>query len=143
MDEDPFDLERFIAAQEAVLDDVYAELRAGRKESHWMWFIFPQLAALGSSPTAKRFGIRSLAEALAYLDHPVLGERLRRCCSILLRLQGPGTGEIFGHPDDLKLRSCLTLFNLAAPHEDLFRKCLDKYYGGQPDRRTEELCRGA
>ena len=142
MDDDPFDLQRFIAAQEAVLDDVYAELRAGRKESHWMWFVFPQHVALGSSPTARRFGIRSLAEAQAYLDDPVLGERLRRCCSILLRLDNLSAAEIFGHPDDLKLRSCLTLFNLAGPDEDIFRKCLDKFYGGRPDPKTEALCRG-
>ncbi len=140
--QDPFDLERFTAAQDGVMDDVVAELRAGRKHSHWMWFVFPQLAALGSSPMAKHYGLRSLTEARAYLDHPVLGERLRRCVGLLLSLQGLSAREVFGRPDDLKLRSCLTLFDLAAPGDDLFRQCLRRYYGGEPDGSTVQLCRG-
>jgi uncharacterized protein (DUF1810 family) len=140
MDNDPFDLHRFIEPQDAVMEEVYAELRAGRKRGHWMWFVFPQLAALGSSPTAKRFGLRSLVEARAYLAHPVLGERLRTCCRLLMRVEGLSADEVLGYPDDLKLRSCLTLFHLAAPGESLFLECLDRYYGGQPDRRTEDLC---
>jgi uncharacterized protein (DUF1810 family) len=142
MAQDPFDLQRFVAAQDAVLDAVLAELRAGRKRSHWMWFVFPQLAALGFSPMAKRYGLRSLEEARAYLAHPVLGERLRRCCGLLLQLEGVSAADVFGHPDDLKLRSCLTLFQLAAPHEEVFRKCLERFYGGQADGGTVDLCRG-
>jgi uncharacterized protein (DUF1810 family) len=143
MAQDPFDLRRFVTAQDAVLDDVLAELRAGRKRSHWMWFVFPQLAALGFSPMARHYGLRSLAEARAYLAHPVLGERLRRCCGLLLQLEGVSASEVFGHPDDLKLRSCLTLFQLAAPHEDVFRDCLARFYGGQPDASTVDLCKEA
>ena len=139
---DPFDLERFTAAQDGVIDNVVAELRAGRKRSHWMWFVFPQPAALGSSPMAKHYGLRSLAEARAYLEHPVLGVRLRRCVGLLLRLQGLSAHEVFGRPDDLKLHSCLTLFDLAAPGDDLFRQCLRQYCGGEPDRSTVDLCRG-
>ncbi len=139
---DPFDLERFTAAQDGVMEDVIAQLRAGRKRSHWMWFVFPQLAALGSSTMAKRYGLRSLAEARAYLEHPVLGPRLRHCVDLLLSLQGLTASEVFGHPDDLKLRSCLTLFDLAAPGDGLFRQCLDQCCGGEPDRSTLALCRG-
>lgn len=141
MSQDPFDLQRFVTAQDAVLDDVLAELRAGRKRSHWMWFVFPQLATLGFSPMAKRYGLSSLAEARAYLAHPVLGERLRRCCGLLLQLEGVSASQVLGQPDDLKLRSCLTLFQLAAPDEDLFRQCLERFYDGQPDGSTVELCR--
>lgn len=141
MAQDPFDLQRFVAAQDAVLDVVLAELRAGRKRSHWIWFVFPQLAALGLSPMAKRYGLRSLSEARAYLAHPVLGERLRHCCGLLLQLEGVSAHQVLGHPDDLKLRSCLTLFQLAAPDEALFRECLERFYGGQPDGSTVELCR--
>jgi len=137
---DPFHLERFVLAQAPVIDAVREELRRGRKSSHWIWFIFPQLAALGVSATAKRFGISSLAEARAYLAHPLLGPRLRECCAMLLEVQGRSIGEILGPPDDLKFRSCLTLFQLAAPGEALFAECLAKYYGGAPDPRTLALC---
>jgi uncharacterized protein (DUF1810 family) len=138
---DAFDLERFVLAQAPVIDAVYGELRDGRKRSHWMWFVFPQLAALGASATAKHFGISSLAHARAYLDHPVLGPRLRECCALLLAAQGRSIEEILGHPDDLKFRSCLTLFQLAAPGKDaVFSKCLSKFYGGVPDSRTLALC---
>jgi uncharacterized protein (DUF1810 family) len=137
---DPFNLRRFVDAQSAVMGDVIDELAQGRKRSHWMWFVFPQLAALGQSPTAKRYGILSLAEARAYLEHPVLGERLRNCCRLLLQLEGRTAHEIFGSPDDLKLRSCLTLFMLADPTEPLYSQCLDKYYQGAMDPRTISLC---
>jgi uncharacterized protein (DUF1810 family) len=134
-----FDLERFVQAQQAVYAAVCAELRAGAKRSHWMWFIFPQLRGLGSSPSAQHYGLASLAEARAYLDHPVLGARLRECTRCLLLLEGRSAAEILGYPDELKLRSCLTLFERAAPQEELFGEALRKYYGGQPDVRTLEL----
>ena len=138
-----FDLARFVAAQAPVIDAVRDELRQGRKRSHWMWFIFPQLAALGSSATARHFGIASLAEARAYLAHPVLGARLRECCGLLLQIKGHSAHEIFGSPDDLKLRSCLTLFREAAPQEPLFSQCLDRYYAGKPDPQTLALLAGS
>lgn len=137
---DPFDLERFVAAQAPVIDQVRAELRRGFKTSHWMWFVFPQLAGLGSSAMARRYGLGSPAEARAYMAHPVLGPRLVECCGLLLQLPGDDIEDILGHPDDLKLRSCLTLFIAAAPQEQVFRECLDKYYGSAPDERTVVLC---
>jgi uncharacterized protein (DUF1810 family) len=139
MDADPFHLQRFVDAQSATMEDVLDELRNGRKRSHWMWFVFPQLAGLGSSTTAKYFGITSLAEARAYLEHPILGERLRTCCRLLLGIHDRDASEIFGSPDDLKLRSCLTLFHLAQPAEALFSECLRRYYAGQADQRTLAL----
>jgi uncharacterized protein (DUF1810 family) len=137
--DDPFDLERFVQAQQAVYAAVCAELHAGAKRSHWMWFIFPQLKGLGSSPSAQHYGLASLAEARAYLDHPLLGARLRECTRRLLLLEGRSAAAIFGYPDELKLRSCLTLFERAAPQEELFSEALGKYYGGKPDPRTLEL----
>jgi uncharacterized protein (DUF1810 family) len=137
---DPFDLQRFVTAQDGVLDDVRAELRAGRKRSHWMWFVFPQLQGLGSSAMARHYGIGSLEEARAYLAHPVLGPRLRECCELMLAVPRAGAHDILGSPDDLKFRSCLSLFALAAPDEPLFRACLDRFYGGVPDPRTLALC---
>jgi uncharacterized protein (DUF1810 family) len=141
VNQDSFDLERFVTAQAPVIDEVYEELRRGCKSSHWMWFIFPQLAALGASELAKRFGIGSLAEARAYLAHPVLGPRLLKCCSLLLEVQDRKIHRILGHPDDLKFRSCLTLFRLVAPDETVFSRCLEKYYGGQPDPITLTLAK--
>jgi uncharacterized protein (DUF1810 family) len=138
-----FDLERFVAAQAPVIEAVRDELRQGRKRSHWMWFIFPQLAALGRSGTARHFGIASLAEAQAYLAHPVLGTRLRECCALLLQIKGRSAHEIFGSPDDLKLRSCLTLFQLADPSEPLFSQCLDRFYAAEADPRTIALLAGS
>lgn len=137
---DPFELERFVAAQAPVIDDVRRELRAGRKRSHWMWFVFPQLRGLGTSAMAQHYGIASLAEARAYLAHPVLGERLRECCQLMLAVPDRSAHEILGSPDDLKFRSCVTLFGLAAPGEALFRRCLDRFHGGEPDPRTLALC---
>lgn len=133
---DPFDLQRFVAAQEPVFGEVCAELRAGRKRSHWMWFIFPQLRGLGSSAMAERFGISSLPEALAYLRHPVLGARLRECAQLALDAPAGEAEEIFGPVDAVKLRSSLTLFCRAAPEEPVFRAALDRYFGGQPDALT-------
>ena len=141
MNTDPFDLDRVVAAQDPVYAQVVGELRQGRKRSHWMWFVFPQLAALGMSATAKHYGIRSLEEARAYLERPVLGGRLRECCGLILEIKDRSAHEIFGSPDDLKLRSSLTLFALAAPGESLFAECLQRYCAGVPDEATVDLCR--
>ena len=133
---DPFALQRFVAAQEGVYDDVVAELRAGRKRSHWMWFVFPQIAGLGSSAMAKRYAIASLAEARAYLDYPVLGDRLRTCTDLVLAARGGDITAILGSPDDMKLRSAMTLFGRAAPGEARFGAVLDRFFGGAPDAAT-------
>ncbi|MBK0394056.1 DUF1810 domain-containing protein [Ramlibacter algicola] len=132
-------LDRFVAAQDGVMADAVQELREGRKRTHWMWFVFPQLAGLGSSPTAQRYAIRSLDEARAYLAHPVLGHRLRECCELLLEAPTSDAHAIFGSPDDMKLRSCLTLFSAVAPAEPLFRDVLARFYAGAPDARTLQL----
>ena len=131
--------EHFVAAQDRVLPDVLAELRAGRKASHWMWFIFPQLTALGRSDTARRFGISGLAEAKAYLAHPVLGPRLIECTGIVNGVAGSTAYEIFGSPDDLKFRSSMTLFGRAADDPIPFRQALAKYFGGEEDPLTVAL----
>jgi uncharacterized protein (DUF1810 family) len=137
---DPFDLERFVAAQADVFATVEDELRAGRKRSHWMWFIFPQLRGLGHSPTAQFYAIGSLDEARAYLAHPVLGPRLTRCTEHVLALRGRSPNAIFGSPDDLKFHSSLTLFALAdETPESIFRKALARYFDGRNDDRTIEL----
>ena len=133
---DPFDLRRFVVAQEPVYARVTAELRAGRKRSHWMWFVFPQIAGLGFSAMAQRYALCSLDEARAYLAHPVLGPRLRDCVRLVLNVDGRDAHAIFGSPDDMKFRSSLTLFARAAPGEALFRDALDKYYGGAEDAAT-------
>ena len=114
MPSDPFDLQRFLSAQEGVYVAALAELRGGRKRTHWMWFVFPQFQGLGSSPTARRFAISSLDEARAYLEHPVLGARLRECADALIGLPGRNASDVFGYPDDLKLRSSMTLFDQVA-----------------------------
>lgn len=134
--EDPYDLQRFVEAQEPVLASVLAELRAGRKESHWMWFVFPQVSGLGGSAMAVRYAIGSLAEARAYAAHPLLGPRLRECARLVAQVEGSNVEEIFGYPDDLKFRSSMTLFARAAPEEPLFAQCLQKYFGGEPDAAT-------
>jgi uncharacterized protein (DUF1810 family) len=139
MADDPYDLDRFVTAQASVYADVVAELEAGRKESHWMWFVFPQVRGLGFSPMAHRYGIASLDEARAYLAHPVLGPRLRECASLMLRHRGQAAEDILGSPDDLKLRSSMTLFAQAAPDEPAFREILTEFYGGKPDERTRTL----
>lgn len=136
---DPYDLQRFVDAQEPVYDTVLGELRAGRKRTHWMWFVFPQLRGLGHSPTAVHFGIASRAEAQAYLDHPVLGPRLRESTRLVLAVDGRSAREVFGSPDDLKLRSSMTLFAHTDPEGGAeFAAVLEKFYGGAQDATTVE-----
>jgi uncharacterized protein (DUF1810 family) len=137
--DDPFDLQRFVDAQDRVYDRVLAELRAGAKRSHWIWFIFPQLSRLGSSSTANLFGIESLDEARAYLAHPVLGPRLRDCARLVTSTDGRSAEDIFGWPDNIKLRSSMTLFARATDDNADFLAVLEKFYGGQQDPRTLEL----
>ena len=139
VDRDPFVLSRFVDAQAGVFPTALAEIRRGRKRSHWMWFIFPQFKGLGSSPVAECYAITSLAEARAYLDHPVLGPRLLECVEALNDLDGRTASEIFGFPDDMKLRSCATLFAVASPAGSSFERLLDKYYAGSRDERTLQL----
>jgi uncharacterized protein (DUF1810 family) len=134
--DDRFDLQRFVDAQQPVYADVLGELRAGRKRSHWMWFIFPQISGLGHSATAQAFAVSSLVEAVAYLAHPTLGARLRECAALVAGIDGSSIDEIFGHPDDLKFHSSMTLFAEAAPREPIFATCLQKCFGGQRDPRT-------
>ena len=131
-------LQRFVDAQAPVYDTVLAELRAGAKRSHWIWFIFPQLQGLGRSPTAARFAISSLAEAQAYLDHDVLGPRLRECTRLVNAIEGSSVDEIFGWPDNLKVRSSMTLFARATNDNAEFVELLDKFYGGEEDPATVE-----
>lgn len=140
---DPFDLARFVEAQEPVYDDVVDELRNGRKRSHWMWFVFPQLRGLGGSAMAVRYGIASLEEAGAYLRHDLLGPRLRECWDLVNRVRGRTAGEIFGSPDDVKLRSSMTLFARATDDNDAFVAVLDRYYGGEEDPVTVGRLGGA
>ncbi len=137
---DPYQLERFVAAQDPVFAQVCAELAAGHKQSHWMWFIFPQLRGLGTSPMAERYAIGSLAEAHAYLAHPLLGERLRRCTELVNRVAGRSAQEIFGYPDYLKFRSSMTLFaRAAAGASEPFTEALAKYFAGEDDPLTRGL----
>lgn len=133
---DPFDLERFVVAQAAVYADVLTELRAGRKRSHWMWFVFPQLAGLGSSTMAEIYGIESAAEARAYLAHELLGPRLHECARLIGAVHGRSIEEILGRPDDRKLRSSMTLFGRATECNADFIALLDKYYNGEEDPVT-------
>ena len=138
------DLIRFVEAQAPVYSQVIAELSDGRKRTHWMWFIFPQLAGLGFSAMAQRYAIRDLDQARRYLADPILGSRLRHDLRLLMGHKGRSALEILGSPDDLKLRSCLTLFGQAASDQSdrgLFKEALDQFYGGEPDRRTLELLR--
>lgn len=136
---DPFDLQRFVTAQARCFPDALAELRAGRKRTHWMWFIFPQLAGLGHSAMARRYAISSLAQAQAFLTHPLLGPRLIACCDALLAVRGRTAHDILGAPNDLKLRSCMTLFAQVAPAGSVFRQVLERYYEGRDDPRTLAL----
>ena len=133
------DLSRFVEAQRPLMDDVRAELRAGRKRTHWMWFVFPHLRGLGRSETARHYGIASRDEAAAYLAHPTLGARLRECVELVLAVQGRTAHEIFGSPDDLKLRSCLTLFREIDGEAGPFGRALARYYDGRPDPMTLQL----
>jgi len=132
-----FDLERFVAAQERVIDDVLAELRVGRKTSHWMWFVFPQVAGLGYSDMSRRYAIASLDEARAYLAHPVLGPRLRECARLVLEAGSRSAESILGAVDAQKLRSSMTLFHRAAPTDPVFREVLDRCFDGVPDPQTD------
>lgn len=132
-------LARFVEAQSPVYASVLAELAAGRKTSHWMWFVFPQLKPLGRSGTARFYGLEDRAEAAAYWQHPVLGERLKECTRLVLATPGKTAHDIFGSPDDLKLRSCMTLFGAVAPDEPAFRDVLARFYAGEPDPATLAL----
>jgi uncharacterized protein (DUF1810 family) len=138
--DDRYDLKRFVAAQDAdrTYDQAAAELRRGRKTSHWMWFVFPQITGLGQSPVARMYAISGLAEAKAYLAHPVLGPRLVQCAAIVGGLSGRTAEQIFGGIDALKLRSSMTLFLRAAPDEPVFRQVLDEHFGGKPDPATDQ-----
>jgi uncharacterized protein (DUF1810 family) len=133
---DAYNLQRFLDAQAHTYHTVLAELRAGRKSSHWIWFIFPQIAGLGHSAMAQQFAIGSLDEAKAYLQHPALGPRLRECTQLVLNVEGRSAEEIFGYPDNLKFRSCITLFLTAATDNAIFKDALLKYFDGQPDQLT-------
>jgi len=133
---DPFNLQRLLDAQSPVYERARRELEIGRKQSHWMWFIFPQIAGLGQSPMSIRFAIASLDEAQAYLAQPVLGARLRECARLTLAVESKTARDIFGSIDEVKFRSSVTLFARAAPDEELFQRCLDKYFAGDPDPTT-------
>ena len=139
--DDPFSLQRFVDAQDShgTYDDALAELRGGQKRSHWMWFVFPQVAGLGRSAVAQRYAVTSLAEAQAYVAHPVLGARLVECARALVELGGSDAAAVLGPVDAQKLRSSMTLFAAAAPHEPVFRAVLEQYYGGSTDDATTRL----
>jgi uncharacterized protein (DUF1810 family) len=136
---DPFNLARFVDAQSTDYAQVLSELRAGRKQSHWIWFIFPQLKGLGRSPMAEHYGIGSLEEAAAYLAHTVLGPRLEECTLLVNQVDGAPIDEIFGFPDNLKFRSSMTLFARAAKSSRVFNDALEKYFAGKPDAKTLEM----
>jgi len=136
---DPYDLNRFVRAQEETYEQALTELERGRKQSHWMWFIFPQLDGLGSNPISKLYSIKSEDEARAYLAHPVLGPRLTHCAEAILAVHGRSAAAILGSPDDLKLRSCATLFAHVAPPGSVFERVLDKFYSGERDPATLRL----
>lgn len=136
---DPYKLDRFVDAQRGVYDTALAEIRAGRKQTHWMWFVFPQIDGLGSSPTSRFYAIKSAAEAQAYLAHPVLGERLRECADSLLHLGVRSASDVFESPDDLKLRSSATLFAAVSEPNSVFEHLLTRYFRGEPDKKTLEL----
>jgi uncharacterized protein (DUF1810 family) len=142
--DDPYDLGRFVTAQDAhgTYGDATAELRRGRKTSHWMWFVFPQIAGLGWSPTSRRYAISSLEEARAYLAHPVLGPRLTECAGIVAATRGRTAEQIFGETDAMKLRSSVTMFLRAAPGESVFAQVLSQYFDGVPDPATDQLIGG-
>lgn len=141
--DDPHDLNRFVLAQADDYEQALAEIRAGRKRSHWMWYIFPQIEGLGFSSMSRRYAIRSLDEARAYLDHPVLGPRLLECAEAALGIEGRSAHEIFGSPDDMKLRSCATLFAAVTPVDSPFARLLDRFYDGESDARTLQLLEAA
>ena len=140
---DTHDLTRFVQAQAEDYDQALSEICAGRKRSHWMWYIFPQFDGLGFSATSRRYAIKTLAEAGAYLRHPVLGPRLVECCEALVRVNGRSAHDIFGSPDDMKLRSCVTLFARVSVPGSVFERLLGKYFEGVPDPQTLHLLRAA
>jgi uncharacterized protein (DUF1810 family) len=129
-------LNRFVSAQQDIYAQAVKELHSGKKTTHWMWFIFPQIDGLGHSPTAKYYSVKNIEEAKEYAAHPVLGKRLLECCNILLETNGSSADEIFGYPDNLKLKSCLTLFNYVATGQQVFGELLKKYFGGEKDEQT-------
>ena len=133
---DPHDLQRFLDAQDSVYGEVLSELRKGLKTGHWMWFIFPQLRVLGSSPLSVKYGVSSLDEARAYMKHPILSARLIECTELVTRVSGRSIDEIFGHIDSLKFRSCMTLFAQASPENGIFKDALKKYFSGDYDNET-------
>ncbi len=137
--DDPFDLERFVTAQERMYDVAIQELRRGAKQSHWIWYVFPQVAGLGSSAMSVRYAIRSKAEARAYLGHPLLRRRLLECVEALLAVRNKDAEAVMGSPDDLKLRSSMTLFAAVSPGDSPFRAVLDQYFGGRSDPVTERF----
>lgn len=136
---DPYNLNRFVQAQEQDYQRALAEIRQGRKRTHWMWYIFPQLDGLAFSSTSKHYSIKSLDEAKAYLAHPVLGPRLLECAEAVVAVEGPSASEIFGSPDDLKLRSCATLFACVSPPGSVFERLLNKYHHAERDPKTLAL----
>ena len=136
---DPYDLNRFLKAQEGVYERAFSEIKAGQKRTHWMWFIFPQIDGLGYSPTAKRYSIKSIEEARQYLNHPVLGRRLVECTEAVVALKGGSVSEIFGYPDDLKFRSSMTLFEKIAGSGSVFSSALERYCHGERDAATLTL----
>ena len=136
---DHYDLNRFVRAQAKEFEHAFAEIRAGQKRTHWMWYIFPQIDGLAFSSTSRHYSIKSIEEARAYLEHPVLGSRLLECAEAVVQVEGRSAREIFGSPDDLKLRSCATLFAQALPPGSVFDRLLTKYYGGHPDEKTLRL----
>jgi uncharacterized protein (DUF1810 family) len=133
---DPYNLQRFVDAQNPIFEEVRSELRNARKTGHWMWFVFPQIKGLGHTPTAREFAISSREEAAAYLDHPILGPRLRECTRLVTLVEGRSISQILGYPDDLKFRSCMTLFAHATSDNQVFKDALDKSCGGEFDRLT-------
>ncbi len=139
---DPFNLQRFVDAQEREYEFVLEELRAGQKLTHWMWFVFPQVIGLGYSPMSVRYAITSLEEAQAYLEHSVLGTRLEECTRLVLRIDGCTVEEIFGYPDFYKFRSCMTLFAACTPGNGIFRDALDAFFEGEPDETTISILGG-
>jgi uncharacterized protein (DUF1810 family) len=139
MNDDPYQLSRFIRAQEGIFEDVLTELRSGQKRTHWMWFIFPQIDGLGHSTTSRYYAIKSVDEARQYLKHPVLGVRLLKCVELLLAVEGKSASEIFGFPDDLKLKSSMTLFACVSDSEPVFVRVLEKYFDGKRDEKTMDL----
>ena len=137
--DDPYKLNRFVQAQETAYDQAFSEIKSGQKRSHWMWYIFPQFDGLGFSATSKRYSIKSIAEAKAYLNHPILGSRLRECIEAVLGIEGRTAHDIFGFPDDMKLRSCATLFASISPPGSVFDQVLDAFFQGEHDPKTLDL----